>query len=548
MDVRRVTTTGHSRLAVISPDGRYVVHSVIINGQQSLWTRQVATSSDVQIIPPADVIYQGLSFSRDGNYVFYLVAQTLQAAYKTLYKIPVLGGMPRKIIADVDSPVAFSPDGSQIAYVRFTPDTGQTDLLINNPEGSAERTVVRKLPQSYGPIFRTSSVAWSPDGKMIVLAAPVPNSPERATLIGVAVDGGTERRLTARDWRRVGGAVWLNDGSGLVFEAQDVDSSSSFSSYQLWLLSYPSGDARRITNDLNSYSGVSLTADSNVISATQSETVSTLWATQPGTIERTQQISFGNKDEDGIDGIAWTPDGRLVFPSRRGGNRDMWVADADGANASQLTFNSGSNSYPAVSPDGRTIVFVSTRTGSSCLWKMDMTGANPMQLTRSSGDLRPVISPDGKVVMYYSRATAPPSVWKVPLGGGEPVQVASAVFAPTISPDGKSLAVMRNLVQFYVEIIPIAGGSPIKELEIPFSPYTASLPTWSHDGRGLIYIDNRSGIGNLWLQPITGGHPRPLTRFTSERLYSFAWSPDGKRFAAARGNTSYDTVLISNFR
>src|SRR5882672_1605013 len=543
MKITRLTTDGKSRIGVISPDGKYVVHAVSMNSQESLWTRQVATKSDIQIVPPADVIFDGLTFSPDGNYIYYLLAERRQSLFKVLYQVPVLGGVPRKLIADVDAPVAFSPDGTRLAYVRVTPEKGEIDLLMNTVDGSAERILAaRKFPQGYMPLSR---LAWSPDGKSIVLASS--SSAERLTLVEVPVDGGPERQITARVWSYVFDPVWLADGTGLVFGASEPGSSSN----QLWMLSYPGGQARRITNDLNSYWDVSLTADSNTISATQSATLSTLWTAPGGKAELARRITSGNEDYDGLEGLAWTPDGRIVFASNRGGNLDLWISDADGANAKQLTLGPGSNSFPSVSPDGHAIVFVSNRTGASCLWRMDIEGVNPVQLTRGGAESRPQVSPDGKSVVYQSWATAPATAWKVPLEGGDPAQITrDAAFVPSISPDGKLLAVLKTRQaqpSTYMAIIPFGGGPPVKELDLPF-PNFAVPPTWSRDGRGLIYLDSRAGAGNLWLQPLAGGTPRQLTNFTSEQIYSFAWSPDGKQLAAARGATSSDVVLIRNFR
>ena len=541
MKVTRLTTTGKSRLAVISPDGKYIVHAVKAEGQQSLWTRQVATKSDVQILPPADVVYHGLTFSPDGNYVYYLMAEQRNFMYKSLYQVPVLGGASRKLLADVDAPVAFSPDGTRLAYVRFAPEKGETDLLINSLDGSSEKTlVVSKPPQSYRVLSR---LAWSSDGKTIVLAAS--SSPEKSTLVEVSVNGGAEKRLTTREWSSVLDPVWLADGSGLVFAAAEQGSSSN----QLWLLSYPGGPVRRITNDLNSYSGVSLTADSNTISATQFETVSALWTAPGGKSELARRITSGDKDYDGLEGLAWTPDGRIVFASNRGGNLDLWIAEADGTNAKQLTLGPGSNHSPSISPDGHAIVFVSNRTGASCIWKIDIAGVNPVQLTRGGEETWPQVSPDGKTVVYQSFGTAPSTMWKVPFEGGEPAQISQdASFSPSISPDGKFLAVLRNRQSppsFFMAIIPFGGGPPVKELDLP------SLwvrPAWSPDGRGLISGDYRAGAGNLWLLPLAGGSPTQLTNFTSEQIYSFAWSRDGKQLAVAWGASSSDIVLISNFR
>jgi Tol biopolymer transport system component len=139
----------------------------------------------------------------------------------------------------------------------------------------------------------------------------------------------------------------------------------------------------------------------------------------------------------------------------------------------------------------------------------------------------------------------------VPFEGGEPAQITQDIaVTPSISPDGKLLAVLKTReapAGMYMAIIPFAGGPPVKELHLPF-PNIAAPPTWSRDGRGLIYVDSRAGAANLWLQPLAGGVPSQLTNFTSEQIYSFAWSPDGKQLAAARGATSGDVVLISNFR
>jgi len=544
MKVTRLTTTGKSRHAVISPDGKYIVHALSMNGQQSLWMRQVATKSDVQILESAEVIYHGLTFSPDGNYIYYLVADRRMPLFKVLYKVPLLGGVPRKLIADVDAPVAFSPDGTQLAYVRFTPEKGEVDLLISRSDGSGERTLAaRKMPYPYSVLSR---LAWSSDGKTIILAA-ASGSLGRVTLVEVPVAGGPEKRLTAREWNDVRDPVWLADGSGLVFAAAELGSSSN----QLWLLSYPGGQARRVTNDLSSYADISLTADSNTISATQFETLSTLWTVPGGKAAIARQITSGDKDYDGLEGLAWTPDGRIVFASNRGGNLDLWTSDADGANPKQLTFGPGSNSSPSVSSDGRTIVFVSSRTGSSCLWKMDPSGANPVQLTRGGAEAGPQISQDGKSVVYESWATVTPTVWKLPLQGGEPIQITQdAAFLASISPDGQLLALMKGRqgsTDFHISIIPFGGGPPVKELDLPL-PNFALPPAWSPDGRGLIYLDSPAGVGNLWLQPLAGGTPKQLTNFTSAQIYGFAWSQDGKPLAVARGTTSSDVVLITNFR
>jgi eukaryotic-like serine/threonine-protein kinase len=541
MKITRITSDGKSSVSAISPDGKYVVHAITANGLQSLWTLQLASRSEVQIVPPAEVIYHGLSFSPDGNYVYFISAAQKSFLYKTLYQVSVLGGATRKIMADVDSPVAFSPDGSRIAYVRVSPEKGRVDLLTNNTEGSDERVVsTRKMQEMYAPLSR---LAWSADGKSIILAAGADQN--RSNLVEVPLAGGPEKALTTYNWIWVEDPIWLADHSGLVFSASEPGSNAD----QLWLLPYPTGEARRITNDPNSYHSVSLSADSKMILAIQRETSSNLWLAPGGRAELARRVTADDKDYDGMDGLFCTPDGRIVFTSYRGGNLDLWITGADGSNLRQLTHGEGLNFYPSVSSDGRTIVFVSTRTGTNSIWKMDIDGGNPVQLTRNGLELLPRITPDGKEVVYESWMRQ--GIFKIPLTGGEATQlIADSAFRPTVSPDGKLLAVtrIRPPANDYVDILPFAGGPSIRQFDVPILTMMGSNISWTRDSNGLIYLDSREGVGNLWLQPLAGGKPRQLTDFSSDRIYSFDWSPDGKQLVVARGNSSSDIVLISNFR
>ena len=73
-EITRLTTIGKVKIAAVSPDGRYVAYvtdeAVLQGGRETLWVRQVGTGSDVQILPPADVGYGGLIFSRDGDFLY----------------------------------------------------------------------------------------------------------------------------------------------------------------------------------------------------------------------------------------------------------------------------------------------------------------------------------------------------------------------------------------------------------------------------------------------------------------------------------------------
>ena len=73
-----------------------------LGDQQSLWVRQVATKSDIQVLPAAPVIFTGVSFSPDGNYLYLTRSLETSFAHRRLHSMPSLGGTPRMLIDDVD--------------------------------------------------------------------------------------------------------------------------------------------------------------------------------------------------------------------------------------------------------------------------------------------------------------------------------------------------------------------------------------------------------------------------------------------------------------
>jgi Tol biopolymer transport system component len=417
MRMSPVTNSGKALDAAISPDGRYVVYALEEAGKQSVWVRQVATGSDVPVLSPAEgVRYLGLTFSRDSNYIYYL-QQPRGVAVARLYQIPALGGVARHLVTDVDSPVAVSPDGKQLAFKRHvssrsTPD--QDRLLVVNADGSGERLVAaRRAPSSFG-----WGVAWSPDGKKLAVAGGSGGFGSWKVVLLPAA-GGPEQTVPSHAWWLVGRLAWLPDGSGLVMDAYERPGPGP-----LWLLAYPGGAARQITPDLDSYLGVGLTADGRTLVTVRTEMLSRLWIAPNGEAKRARPFTSGASKYEGLGGVAWTPDGKVVYDSETGTN-SLWIRDSDGHGPRQLTASSNNDFQPVVAPDGRTIVFVSDRSGKRNLWRIDEDGGGLKQLTRGDSDVRPQISPDGKWVVYVSPSARAgrTTLWKIRLEGGEPVDL-----------------------------------------------------------------------------------------------------------------------------
>ena len=149
-------------LATVSADGQYIfnVHDEG-GGKQSLWMRHIATGSNKEILPATEANYTGMTFTPDGNYLYFVRIEPQRPNIGVLYKIPVLGGIPEKLVEDVDSAVTFSPDGQQMAFVRNSSAEANTKLIIAHSDGNNERVLATlPIPGYFDP-------AWSPDGKTI---------------------------------------------------------------------------------------------------------------------------------------------------------------------------------------------------------------------------------------------------------------------------------------------------------------------------------------------------------------------------------------------
>src|ERR1044072_6393707 len=453
----------------ISPDGKYVVCAAnAVKQQASLWLRQISTNSLVRIVPPETGGYLATTFSPDGELVYYVATLERNKFVPTLYRVPVIGGTPVKVLDRVFSAVAFSRDGKQFAFVRKNQD--DTALMVANTDGSGEPKSIAVQKQPNG--FSTSGPSWSPDGKRIACGMLNAAGGGYSTVVQVAVEGGEPRSIGSEKWASVGRLLWLDDGSGLIMTAQPEFSSIGT---QVWFLPFSGGPARRITNDLNGYGEVSLgqTADSGTVATIQQVNASGIWITTPNEDEsHARQVLKTNLPET----VAWSPDGKIVYASRTGETWDLWIANNDGSDSKQLTADAFIDHQPSVSPDGRYIVFQSNRSGAWNMWRIDADGSNPKQLTQGNSlDDYPSVSPDGQFVVFMSQRSGMWTVWKVGIDGGAPVQLTnSSSQFPSISPDGKSISYFytdeQSNNQPKLAVIPFEGGGPVKTIDLTRSP------------------------------------------------------------------------------
>lgn len=543
MNVTRFTLTGKALDAAISQDGKYVVYVENDAGRQSIWVKQVASGSNVRIVEPADVVYQGLAFTTDSNYVYYNVWDKQHVG--AIFRIPVLGGVSTKVANDVMPSIAVSPDSSEIVFVRSISNTGETRLIAAKADGSGERVITKRDVQKPGWF---GGPAWSPDGKRIAFAAGGTGVEGEtfSQIVEVPASGGEERMISDKRFIGIGGIVWTDDGKDLIITASE----QSQTPFQLWRLIISTGETKRISNDVNGYNGISITGDGKNLITTQGDIQSNIFVGTEGQTAEWKKVTSGRYE--GLH-VAWVPDGRVVYVSQESGNNDIWIMNADGSGRKRLTTDPNVDASPTVTPDGQTILFVSLRTAVPHIYRMDIDGGNQVQLTDGSGEWWPVSSPVGDLIVYQSAVAR--GLWRMKADGSEKARLNEKyTYAATISPDGTQ--VMFNYWDDDTKpellrqaVIDLRNG---KQTLLPSVPKSAIrqdsnvILKWSPDGKSYAFIDDRSGISNLWRQTIAGGPPQQITNFNDSFIFSFDWNRDG-RIAAARGNITFDVVLITNF-
>jgi len=539
MDISRLTTSGEVTHSAISSNGKYVANVVKDTDGNSLWLKHMGVSSSVRLAGPAMTEYLSVTFAPDGNSIYY-IALDHDKGVSTLYSVPTLGGPTTKLADDI-YPIGFSPDGRQIAFFRMR--QSESTLVIANADGSNQRVVAtRRKPDIFE--VEWNAPAWSPDGRTI--ACPTRLSDEHGyfeTVIGVSTSDGTQLSLTSARWNYVGQPVWLPNSSGLILTASDDEGTSPM---QVWHISLTGGGVNRITHDLNDYHDLSLTRDSNHLAAVQVQAVSNIWVASgsDGLSPRPISSEIGS-----LEVLAWTPDGRLVYRSSAGGNgSDVWIMNADGSNAKQLTVGARTSRGLDVTPDGRHIIFVSDRSGQFHLWRVDTDGGNLRQLTAQDGEFYPQCSSDGQWVVFQN-GEVDPRLWKVHIEGGEPTQLTKTrAMRPAVSPDGQFIAYSYLDLELQpprwgIGIISIEGGQRLQRFDFPPTVVYRTI-RWSPDGKSIAFPNSSEGRSDIWVQPLDGSPTKQLTKFKAEDILAFDWSPDGRSLAFVRNMETSDVVLI----
>src|SRR5436190_4165225 len=537
LKIARLNTSGKVTDIAMSPDGKYVAYVIEDAGKLNIRLRQTATASDVEIVPADENKIQGLSFTPDGVYLFYLkIVQNTG----TLYQIPALGGQPKKIVVDADSGAGFQPDGKRIVFMSDSENGSM--LMMATADGSNQKTLVEL--QGRNSFWPFAVPSWSRDEKTIACGAMLQDRDgTHLKLIAVNASDGKWRLLNDRNWSTLTGIQWLPDGN--LIAAGNEKSETQLAPLQLWLVT-PNAVPQRLTNDLSDYIGASATASGDALVTLRVSIVANIWIAPNNDATRASQVARASEIWNGI---GWTLDGRLIYCSKAGGNFDIWTMNADGTNQKQVTANQGMSFHPQMTPDGHFIVFELNRGGNSTIWRMDADGSSLKQLTTGVGEFKVGISSDGKWIIYH-KVENTQTLWKVSIDGGTPVQLTSTIsYYATISPRDGRIAYVFDDTEAHVQKVAVIspdGGAPLNTFALPPTAVRLDKLRFTPDGRSLAFLDSRGGGANIWAIALDGkGEPKPLTDFKTETIFDFAWSFDGNQLAVLRGTDISDAVVIS---
>jgi Tol biopolymer transport system component len=523
--------------AAISPDGRHIAYAQGDLGEVNLWIRQLATGTDIHVLGPRSPFAAALSFSPDGDYLFFITPEAERPNYLALYQVPSLGGAPRKRAFDVDSRISFAPDGRRICFLRGT--LQGTDLVVLDMDTDQERV----LATCQNPI-RFDASSWSPDGARIVVAE---NRPQSAGLLAFRVEDGVREEIGPDTWYWIRSAIWLSNGEGILVSGWQNDPIAGDESH-IWFLSTRSGRVRLITSDTHEYTPLSASWDAASLAAVRHTRVVNLWSTEIAT-RLSRQLTSTSTGGDGVGSYDVAEDGSIVFLTH---DRKSFRKIEPGRSGDK-TLLSGvtgfGSSWLRLSDGGIVFSDFSDNVGRPYVTNADGESARPL-LPTAEGAFAIVLSPDGRTLLFRYR-DRPEELWAIDVTGGAPVQVANGTSGPSsperFSRSGDLILTTREGtaeggVFFHWVVVPASGGEAIAELEL--SAYVGDVE-WAPGGRMLTFVDMTDGVGNVFQVALDDTVRSAVTRFTDGTITDHEWSPDGTRLLLVR-RTDHDNLWLTS--
>ena len=589
MDISSVLSSEVLQSTAVSPEGKFAAYVSLINGSKyQLQIRQLSATKPIEVVPAQDLAILGVSFTPDGERLWYCMFDKENKLYSSLYEVPSLGGDPKRKVSDADTEPTFSKDGKQIAFVRGLPAERKASLIIAQEDGSGAKTVAT-LPAPLDNSLRNPR--WSPDGTKIAVVY-VPEQRKPNLVVFEAKEGGAQQPVGAWEGPSIDSLAWMSD-TGLV-----VAGAAATGPNQLWYVSYPGGQRRRLTNDISNYAFVTASSDGKTIAARRTQRTVEVWEVPvAGTPSDMKQRTQGKEN---IVGIAPASGGTVTFSAPHEGLMQLWSLKPDGSRSS-------------ISPKGATVLSsrvlrnqnasVFTAYGADLIGhvhRVDVDGNNPKPLTTGSGEVLVDVTPDGKYILYntpqepgklqilasdgsgtsrtlatdyiedrglifsrdgklvsYNRLdTSQSQVGSVrtvrSIETGATIATVPSRAGYQFTPDGalsyiepaKSATEKTPAVPAAVFKVATGGGVPLKLFDVPDA--RVDRVYWPDDKTAVVSAFSfKSVVHNLWRWSVGSAKPVPLTDFRSGLIFEAAASEDLKTMYFLQGSNNRDIIKIT---
>jgi len=543
MAMSSITSGGDSWAAAMSPDGKYVAMlRRDTDGRDSLWMRHLPTNSITQIVAPGDSTIADVTFAPDGDYVYFR-SRPVATFIFDLYRVPVLGGSPAPMLHHIDSAPSFSSGAGRFCFIRNNLGENSQALVSAKADGSDQKVLYSGKGYDY-----YGEPAWSPDGKRIVVGAASLDTIPVLSIMDASTGRVSHFATLPKPFYYPEHLAWLPNGSGVIVVYGNLDNGR----FQIADINYPGADFHQVTNDLNSYGPISLSADGKIISTvlTSQELSLDLFPTAGTAVSESAATMLGSAywfDWVGNDQLVLTRDDNLGIQllSLPSGQRttlysgsDLSIVDLDTCGANSVVFTGSPTSAGATAH----------------VYALDLAGGAPRQVTTGKTEQFMSCTPDGAWLVY--RSLDDRGIHKVPMKGGRSELLIGGERNPdfpfSITPDGKQVVVSTVTKQgsakpVEFEFVSIQTGEVTRR--IPWNGGRGA--TITPDGQNIAFKRHDRGVDNIWLQPVTGGAPSRLTDFhlsrsTNQTISAVKWSPDGKRFGLTRELSKGNVVILQD--
>jgi eukaryotic-like serine/threonine-protein kinase len=545
MSVNQITNTGTLEKIALSGDAKFLAEVKNDAGQRTVWIRNLATNTDTQILSAIPSDYLGLTFSPDANYLYFTRGTPDNDLVSRIYTMPVFGGTPRQIVFDVDSAPSLSPDGSRFVYLRWTPESKAqySEIHIADKDGSHDQLL-------YTSINKAEAPAWWPQGNQIAWIETTGPTAAVVKILDIASkairtiaqpSGATFDRMD----HGYSDLAWLADGRRLLVLYSKPHSDRE----QIGILDIAGNGFHTLTNDVNAYSQLAVTADGKTLATVLTNVDSSLAYYKPDGGKMIADTPLRITPTS----LAWVDEDRVFLITR-----DIGVSQVDrpsGAVQPIDTVDLNVGRYINTCPDGHVLFTAIPRSGAEPrLFRMNGDGSEVAQLTSNAGVVRaPFCTPDSQKVYFTLRDDADASLnalWSVPLAGGTPRKefATQALGSFVLTRDAKfaQLILVHNLAES-VEIVDLNSHQIVGRLPLDEGRFVGSSPVFSPDGKAIAEaVTLKGGDNTVLYQPIDGSPPHFLIDPTHNAITDLAWSPSGNTLGVLQLRKSADVVLITD--